>query len=492
MIKVDRAHVIRHKVLVEGLSARRVADELQVSRNTVRKYLAEPEPTWKGNGRQCPALEKVGHRLGEVLAEWETKTTRKQRVTAAGLHRQLVAEGHHVSVRTISRFMRERRRKALEVAIPLVHAAGDEAQVDFFQVTVDVEGERRQAWMFLMHLMFSGKDYARLYWRQDQIAFLDGHVRAFRSFGGVPRRCVYDNLKAAVLKHLAGSERLLTKRFKALANHYSVEPCFARPRRGDDKGGVESRGKGIRLRHLTPIPAGRTLDEISDALLEGLAKEDGSRLKEGRTVRDRFEEEHRMLRGLPDVRFDPRRVLTKQANRSAQVRFDGVVYSVPSRWKSLPVMAYVGVNEVEFVCRGERVARPRRPRGSKEIRYRDYLPELSRRPQAVRQVAPLLMVELGAPYRELWQLLIDVHGEKRASRTMAAILGAVVEHGESKVSAAVRRALRCERVELLGLAPIIQGEARRQAEVPERLTQYAVETVSPSCFDSLLTVGEVR
>ena len=45
-----------------------------------------------------------------------------------------------------------------------------------------------------MRLMHSGRDCVWLYERQDQLAFLDGHVRAFAHFGGVPRRSVYDNL----------------------------------------------------------------------------------------------------------------------------------------------------------------------------------------------------------------------------------------------------------------------------------------------------------
>ena len=46
--------------------------------------------------------------------------------------------------------------------------------------------------------MYSGRDFVRLYERQDQFAFLGGHVRAFAHFGGVPQRMVYDNLKPAV------------------------------------------------------------------------------------------------------------------------------------------------------------------------------------------------------------------------------------------------------------------------------------------------------
>jgi hypothetical protein len=42
---MDQVHVIRHKVLVEGLSARRVAREMGVSRNTVQRYLSRAAPT---------------------------------------------------------------------------------------------------------------------------------------------------------------------------------------------------------------------------------------------------------------------------------------------------------------------------------------------------------------------------------------------------------------------------------------------------------------
>jgi hypothetical protein len=36
-----------------------------------------------------------------------------------------------------------------------------------------------------MRLMYSGRDFAWIYERQDQISFLDGHVRAFAHFDPV-------------------------------------------------------------------------------------------------------------------------------------------------------------------------------------------------------------------------------------------------------------------------------------------------------------------
>jgi transposase len=114
----------------------------------------------------------------------------------------------------------EWKRRRREVFVPLVYPAGDLAEVDFFEVLLDLGGERQKAWMFVMRLMHSGRDFACLYVRQDQTSFLDGHVRAFEHFQCVPQRIAYDNLKAAVTKLLVGSERELSMRFEALASHY--------------------------------------------------------------------------------------------------------------------------------------------------------------------------------------------------------------------------------------------------------------------------------
>jgi transposase len=67
------------------------------------------------------------------------------------------------------------------------------------------------------------------------VSFLDGHVRAFAHFDGVPARIAYDNLRAAVVRILVGGERALTPRFAALActtwwSRASVDPAKAMTR----------------------------------------------------------------------------------------------------------------------------------------------------------------------------------------------------------------------------------------------------------------------
>ncbi len=491
MLRVDQVHVIRHKVLVEGLSIRRVARELGVSRQVVRKYLTTAESVRReSNPRPRPVLETIEKRIGELVEEWEPRTTAKQRITATLIHRHLLAEGYRAGITTVRGVLAERRRQRLEVMIPLIHRPGEEAQVDFFEVTVEVGGVVRKAWKFLLRLMYSGRDFAWLYERCDQLAFLDGHVRAFSHLGGVPWRIVYDNLSSAV-KRIVGAERQLTERFLALSSHYLFDPCFARRGEGHDKGGVEGRGKGIRLQHLTPVPRGDSLGVMAADLLGELDRSASVSVDAaGQTVLGRFEQERPLLRRLPEHPFEARRLELVSVSKQALVRIDGATYSVPSPWARLEAKAYVGVEDIRIACFGEQIVVPQqRPRG-KEIRYRHYLRELGRKPQAVRQVAPELLAELGEPYGKLWELLVATHGEREGARTLAKVLAAIVDHDEEAVSRALEAALRTAAADLQALAPPRDSEALRSIAVPAALAGHRVESGRAADYDWLLAGGE--
>ncbi len=483
---MDQVHVIRHKVLIEGVSIREVAREMGVSRNTVRKYLRESEPVRKCLvSRGKPVMEDVEGRIEELLSEWATRTTAKQRVTGTRLHRELIQEGFAVGQTTVRAVLRKRRLHKAETFVPLVHYPGDEAQVDFFEVRVEIAGVQRKAHMFLMRMMYSGRDFTWLYDHCDQVAFLDGHVRAFAHFGVVPRRCVYDNLKPAVTKVLF-PKRQLAARFQALVSHYLFEPCFARPGEGHDKGGVESRGKNIRLQQLTPIPRGETLGVVASTLLASLDQDAlHRRNREGHNVLERFEEDKRQMLRLPDNPFEARKAVLCSINRSAMTKIEGAWYSVPSRWKSLSATAYVGCDEVEIRCSEETVTHPRQSFGGRRVQYRHYLDELARKPQALRQVMPELLLELAEPYAELWRLLVDRHGPADASRAFARILGAVCEHGEDLVARAIAKAIEAGRTDLIQLP----DTPRSSNEVPAALRHYEVEQGSANDYDHLMTGG---
>jgi transposase len=459
-----------------------------VSRITVRKYLLVSSPRrLEVQARARPVLERVKSRMEALLEQWSLRTTAKQRVTGSRLHRQLIEEGLAVGVTTVRSYLRERRRLAAEVFVPLVHRPG-EAQVDFFEVTVDVVGERRKAWKFLVRLPYSGRDFVWLYDSCDQLAFLDGHVRAFDFLGFVPSRLVYDNLSAAVKRRM-GMDRELTDRFRALSSHYLFEPSFARPGEGHDKGSVESRGKAIRLQHLTPIPQGEGLAAIAQTLQSELDRAFAGRVDvAGMAATERLAQEALHGLPLPAVAFEARRVDLVPVSRQSLVRVGAVQYSVPSSWAGLDATAYVGVETIRIVCRGESVEVPKQPRGARAVRYRHYLPELARKPQAVRQVAPELVAELGEPYGRLWELLVARYGARDAARVLAQIVGAIVDHGEAEVAAALSRAMSQKRCDLLELK-VETASPPQLITVPAALAAHAVESGRATDYDWMLQGG---
>jgi transposase len=476
---MDQVHVVRHKVLVEGQPIRRVAREMGIARNTVRKYLEQEAPKRvEKEPRARPVRERVGARIETLLAESPKWTGGKQRLTATRLHKLLAAEGFAVGVTTVKEVVAEWKRQRREVFVPLVYPAGDLAEVDFFEVLVQLAGVMVKAWMFVMRLMHSGRDFAWLYSRQDQVSFLDGHVRAFAHFGCVSQRIAYDNLKAAVAKHLVGSERLLAPRFEALSSHYLFEPCFCRPRTGHDKGGVESRGKAIRWQQLVPIPQGESLGAISAALLARL---------DGEHDADRYAAERAQSLPLAARSFDPRRTVTASASQRSLVCIEGAVYSVPCEWAGLDVMAHVGPDHVDIAGPTGAVHHARKRFGERSIDYRHYIRELARKPQAVRQVASELTRDLGEPFLSAWRSLVDAHGPKQAARVFAKVLSHVETRGIDTVAAVIASALAQSESLLLAFAPPPALDASLSHEaLPVALRALEIESGCAADYDILL------
>lgn len=487
---MDQVHVVRHKVLVEGRSQRAVARELGLARVTVRKYLDEVAPARQAESapRRRPVWEAVASRLQAVLAESVRWTGGKQRLTATRLHGMLVAEGHTVGLTVVKDAVAEWKRQRREVFVPLTYRPGDLAEVDFFEVLVDVDGTRRKAWLFLMRLMYSGRDFAWIYERQDQISFLDGHVRAFAHFDGVPARVAYDNLRAAVVRILVGGARTLTPRFAALASHYLLEACFCRPGEGHDKGGVESRGKAIRQQSLVPIPVGATLAAINTTLLAQMdARLDTTRNAVGQTIGARFTEEQRLFRRV-SMPFAPEATTLATVTPRALVRLEGAAYSVWTRWAGLDLVVRIGASTVTIVGRdGTQVIHPRKRFGERAIDYRHYLTELARKPQAVRQVLPELLRDLGSPFPAIWDQLHGAHGPREAARLFAKVLGHLDSQGAAIVVPALTAALAMGTPLLLALTPTSAAIDRLASDaVPASLRAVDVGSGCAADYDDWL------
>src|SRR5271156_4935967 len=255
MFQVEIYGRVRRAVRVEGKSQRAVAREFGLSRDTVRKMLEYAVPP--GYQRQQPIKRpKLGPWLGviDAILKDDKQRPAKQRHTAKRIFERLKAEHGFTGGYTIVKdYVHTSTLRGQEMFVPLTHPAG-EAQVDFGEALVVMGGVERKAHYLAMDLPHSDDCFVIAFPAETTEAFLEGHVRAFAYFGGVPTRILYDNTKIAVAKILGGTERQRTRAFSELQSHYLFADKFGRPAKGNDKGKVEGLVGYARRNFMVPVP----------------------------------------------------------------------------------------------------------------------------------------------------------------------------------------------------------------------------------------------
>src|SRR5919109_2972145 len=109
---MDQVYVVRHRVLVEKQSHRRVAREMGISRVTVKRYIDGAPPGVRApSTRPKPVTEAVRARVEEILGDAPRWTGGKQRLTAQRLHRMLREEGFSVGAWVVKRLVREWKQR---------------------------------------------------------------------------------------------------------------------------------------------------------------------------------------------------------------------------------------------------------------------------------------------------------------------------------------------------------------------------------------------
>jgi transposase len=212
-----------------------------VHRRTVRQALgsAVPPPR-KAPARPSPVTGPLRGAMDEMLRA-DLDAPPKQRHTAHRIWERLVDEhGATIAYRTVSKYVAARRPEILLEArnragvmdgfVPQTHLPGQDAEVDFAEVWVNVGGVDTKCFLFTLRMSFSGKAIHRVYSSQGQEAFFAGHVAAFTELGGVPAGDIrYDNLSSAVRRVCFGRSRVETDRWVLFKSAYGVTSFYCMP-----------------------------------------------------------------------------------------------------------------------------------------------------------------------------------------------------------------------------------------------------------------------
>ena len=473
--KVELFEQIRRTRRFEpDVSVRELARRFETHRRTVREALASA----------VPAPRKAAERASPVLDEWkpiidgwliaDRDAPRKQRHTARRVWQRLVDEHDAVvGESTVRRYVAEAKRSlppvVAQVMVPQSHPLGAEAEVDFGQVSFVLDGFATEGWMFVMRLSASGRGFHRIYLNQAQQAFLDGHVRAFAHFGGVPGRIRYDNLKPAVVRVLKGRDRAESERFIAMRSHYGFDSFFCAPgvEGAHEKGGVEGEVGRFRRRHFVPVPDTKTMGALNEHV-EAADLSDDQRRVGGRaiTVGDHFALEAPTLGRLPVEAFDSSLLLTPRVDVKSRVCVRQCFYSVPVSHVGHRIDVRLGAETVDAFVGARLVASHARlvAKGTESLVLDHYLEVLAFKPGALLGATALARARASGAFSidhdNYWLAARRRLGDQAGTRALVEVLLAHRQLSADAIRAGMRAAVAVGVVD----PDVVIVEARRASQ----------------------------
>ena len=470
MVTVETIGRIRRAFLVDHKPIRQIVRELRISRKTVRKAIRGSSTEFRYE-RQVQLQPRLGTFVAQLdgLLEANSKRPARERLTARRLFELLRAEGYQGTYDSVQRHVRDWRRAHSQrgpVFIPLWFAPGEAYQFDWSHEVVVLGGVTTTVKVAHIRLCHSRMFLVRAYPRETQEMVFDAHDHAFRLFGGMCRRGIYDNMTTAVEAVFVGKERRFNRRFLAMCSHYLVEPTACTPAAGWEKGQVENQVGNAREHLFTPRLHFADYAELN-AWLEArcLAQARASAHPEhsDKTVWEAFEAERQSLIAYRD-RFDGFREVEVALSKSSLVRFDRNRYSVAVKAARRTAQLRVYAERVVVWCDGEIVGEHARRFGRGQTAYDawHYLPVLARKPGALRNGDPFRNWDLPPALAQIRRRLA---GHSDGDRQFVDILTAVAEAGLDAVEAACAEALS---VQLFDCDVVLNILARRREADPPR------------------------
>jgi transposase len=434
---VEQFEGIRRDSRDRGMSIRALAKRHGVHRRMVRQALGDATPP----ARRLP--ERLAPATGpyvDLVRRWlmeDQVAPKKQRHTARRVWQRLVEEedariGESTVRNLVARLRIEIGADRCQVMVPQTHPPAVEAEVDFGEFTASIAGQVIKLYMFCMRLSHSGKAFHFGYANQTQESFLDGHVRAFEAFGGVPTGMIrYDNLKPAVIRIALGRERFEHPRFVAMRSHYGYDSffCAAGIEGAHEKGGVEGEIGRFRRRHLTPIPRVGSLEALNAALAVADARDDGRRIGgRAETVGEAAARELPLLRPLPVERFDVALRLSCRVDAKARICVRQSYYSVPARYAGRRLEVRLGATMITVYDGAAIIAEHPRSlhKYSEDLILDHYLEVLSRKPGAFAGSTPLAAARAAAVFtadhQRFWETARRRFGDGPGTRALIGVL----------------------------------------------------------------------
>ncbi len=239
-----------HVLHRQGMSIRRIAEKLNISRNTVRRYLRDARETKCYGPRPLrpskldPYKPYLQERIEAAKPHW---------IPAIVLFREIQSRGYPGKEGMVRIYLRQFKSKPNVKIVRFETAPGQQLQVDFTTIR---RGQHKLK-AFVATLGYSRAAFVRFSQFERQDDWITGIESALHYFGGVPQDLLFDNAKCIMIERDAYGEgrHRWNAALLATAQHYGFRLRACRPYRAKTKGKVERFNGYLKRSFITPLAA---------------------------------------------------------------------------------------------------------------------------------------------------------------------------------------------------------------------------------------------
>lgn len=480
---IEIVDVLRRQAAGDKISA--IARATGMDRKTVRKYIRIAE----GKGlttdscieeiAQAVFREINGDRADDgnsrdalllphksLIVDW----LEREDLTLTKVHMKLIRSGVETSYSSLYRFVQEHIGASNSGTVRMAETEpGEVAEVDFGRLGYlydKVLNRMRALHALVVTLVFSRYQYVYVTHKQDLPALIGGIEEAWEFFGGVTRRLIIDNMKAAVVKS-SRYEPVFNRTFLEYSQYqgFIIDPAVARHPQG--KATVERQIPYVRENFYKGeefIDA----DHVQREAVKWCTNTAGMRIHGTTRKRPRiiFEEQEKALL-LPsrEERFDIPKWGTVTVHPDHHIRFGNALYSLPTEYIGKKVEIRADSRLTRIYHQGAVIkTHPVVPEGKRSTDYEDY--PAHKTPYAMRNCDYYINKgkEVGSNCGSFMEQLLSGDFPWSKLRQAQKLIRLTEKYGTARIEQACVRALSFSLIDVFRLERIINQAFGNEAE----------------------------
>lgn len=417
---IDRRIIFEiYRMADEGFSKRKIAEKLKLNRDTVSKYLHDPNPPKPVIVRQSK-LDPFKEIIRDFLSQ-------DPEVSAVVIRDRLRSQEFDGGLTILRDYLRKLRPTQKQVFIRFESNPGEQFQIDWGHFGSIIYGNHaRKLYCMAVVECHSRMLYLEFTHSQRKETLHRTLLNAFYFFGGTPRELVFDNMASAVIEREGPLVRF-NEAFLEFLRPFRIVPRPCNVKSPHEKGKVE-KGAIHYIRHnFFPLRKFADLDDLQAQARKWRDEIANVRLHAttGERPVDRFNKE--ALRHLPEMLPDCRDTAPAKVQSDFALSFDGNFYSVPPWAVGKHVLVKADNRDVTIYFREkaiatherswhsrQRIEAPQHREGAQKHPNRRFFCDEVASIMALGEVAQRFLENLtacGQPIRKSARKLLELHDE---------------------------------------------------------------------------------